>query len=74
MPYKALLYEDYRIKTVFGQSAEKIESGSVVLNSGQRVEFDKLLIATGSLPLSLPSGLSGNPNVFTFLKRRRHST
>jgi NAD(P)H-nitrite reductase large subunit len=70
MPYKSpSFYEDYRIKTVFGQSAEKIESGSVVLNSGQRVEFDKLLIATGSLPFIPPiSGLSGNPNVFTFLK------
>ena len=68
MPYKSpSFYEDYRIKKF--SKRRKIGSGSVVLNSGQRVEFDKLLIATGSLPFIPPiSGLSGNPNVFTFLK------
>lgn len=48
--------------------AEKIEDGTVILDTGESVPFDRLLVATGSSPFVPPiSGLDTVEKKFTFM-------
>lgn len=63
-------YEKNKVKTMLGERAVKIDvqSKTVVLESGKSVEYQKLLIATGSRPFIPPAeGLDGVKNKFTFM-------
>lgn len=64
-------YEKMDVQTMFGTRMTSINSKkkTVSLDNGKSVEYDKLLIATGSSPFVPPvSGLKDQNNVFTFLK------
>lgn len=64
-------YEKNNVKTLFGEKAVAIDSNKKVvkLAGGSSVQYDKLLIATGSSPFVPPTeGLKQQSNVFTFLK------
>ena len=62
-------YWKYRVNAVLGQEAVKIDAGQqfVLLQNGQGVPYDELLVATGSRPL-MPeiAGLETVRQVFTF--------
>lgn len=61
-------YDDNKVMTMLGQKAVKIEDGYVLLESGGRVAFDKLLVATGSKPFVPPmKGLDTVPDKYTFM-------
>lgn len=63
-------YEKNNCTTLLGKRVEKIDSAAktVVLDNGSTVEYDKLLVATGSSPFVPPvEGLGEAKNVFTFL-------
>lgn len=63
-------YEKYRINPILGKKVVKVnfESKEVFLETGERINYDKLLIATGGKPFvpNIP-GLD-KKNVFTFIK------
>ncbi len=64
-------YEKNNVDTIFGVKATAIDpkKKTVTLESGKSVEYDKLLLATGSSPFVPPiDGLGDQSNVFTFLK------
>ncbi len=64
-------YDKMGVDTKLGVSATGIdvESRKVLLESGEKVEYGKLLIATGGKPFIPPmEGLEDQKNVFTFLK------
>ena len=64
-------YEKNNVDTIFGIKATAIDSKkkTVTLEDGKSVEYDKLLVATGSSPFVPPvDGLGDQSNVFTFLK------
>ncbi|WP_290597817.1 MULTISPECIES: NAD(P)/FAD-dependent oxidoreductase [unclassified Archaeoglobus] len=64
-------YEKMNVDTKLGVKAVGIdvEAKKVLLESGESVEYDKLLIATGGKPFIPPmEGLAEQSNVFTFLK------
>ena len=62
-------YKDKNVQTLLGEKAVKINKKEVVLESGKKVPFDKLLIATGSSPFIPPmQGLENVKNQFTFMK------
>ncbi|MDF2954847.1 NAD(P)/FAD-dependent oxidoreductase [Candidatus Alkanophaga liquidiphilum] len=64
-------YQKMNVETHLGVKAVGIDINSreVLLEDGVRVGFGKLLIATGGKPFIPPiEGLSGQKNVFTFLK------
>lgn len=66
---KPSFYNDNNIDTILGHKAVKIDGKKVVLDNGDSVPFDKLLLATGSIPFIPPmNGIENKPNVFTFLK------
>ncbi len=66
---KPPFYTDNGIDTIFGHAAVKIADKHVVLDNGDKVSYDKLLLATGSVPfVPTISGIEGKDNVFTFLK------
>jgi NAD(P)H-nitrite reductase large subunit len=63
-------YRDNRCDVILGVKAVKILSvkKAVVLENNELVEYDRLLVATGSTPFVPPvPGLAGAPNSFTFL-------
>ena len=64
-------YDKNDVDTIFGIKATAIDSKkkTVTLEDGKSVEYDKLLVATGSSPFVPPvDGLGDQSNVFTFLK------
>lgn len=63
-------YEDNNVKLKLGETVTKIEvkSKQVVLESGEKVAYDKLLVATGSRPFVPPiEGLESVKNKFNFM-------
>jgi NAD(P)H-nitrite reductase large subunit len=63
-------YEKNTCTTLFGKKVEKIDltAKKVVLDDGNTVEYDKLLVATGSSPFVPPvDGLANAQNSFTFM-------
>lgn len=63
-------YVDNGCETIFGENVIKIEPDkkSVLLESGKSVEYDKLMVATGSRPFIPPmEGLENVKNKFTFM-------
>ncbi len=63
-------YEKNNCTAILGKKAEKIDTASkkVVLEDGSTVEYDKLLVATGSSPFVPPvEGMNEAKNAFTFL-------
>lgn len=63
-------YEKLNVETVFGKKATKIDEKAKKVYCGKEsYEYDKLLIATGSVPFVPPvEGAQGRDNVYTFLK------
>lgn len=64
-------YEKNNCTALLGKRAEKIDTAAkkVVLDDGSTVEYDKLLVATGSSPFVPPvEGMNDAKNAFTFLK------
>ncbi len=70
MQYRpADFYEKNRVTAMLGRTAKEIDPDekNVVLEDGGRIPYDKLLIATGSVPLVPPiEGLNGVERQFTF--------
>lgn len=71
MNYRApAFYEENSVELLLGERAEKIDPAKreVVLQSGKKIAYDKLLVATGSRPLVPPvSGLDGVKEKYTFM-------
>lgn len=62
-------YEKNQVTTLLGEKAVKITKKEVVLESGKKVPFDKLLVATGSSPFVPPmEGLNTVKKQFSFMK------
>ena len=64
-------YEKLNIEPILGKKAVKVDfkNKEVVLEDGDKVGYNKLLIATGGKPFIPPmEGLSNQENVFTFVK------
>jgi NAD(P)H-nitrite reductase large subunit len=69
MPYrKREFYKDNDVELILGTKAEKlvIEDKYVILSGGQKVPFDKLLLATGGTPIVPKVKGSNLDGVFTF--------
>lgn len=63
-------YEKNSCKTIFGVKAEKInrKAKTVSLSNGATIEYDKLLIGTGSSPFIPPiAGIKTAAKLFTFM-------
>ncbi|HEY5585104.1 MAG TPA: FAD-dependent oxidoreductase [Ruminiclostridium sp.] len=63
-------YDKNKCTTLLGKKVEKIDLAAkkVIIDDGSTVEYDKLLVATGSSPFVPPvEGLSNARSVFTFL-------
>lgn len=63
-------YQDQKCTAMLGRTVEKVEpeTKKVILENGETVPYDKLLIATGSSPLIPPmKGLETVKQQFTFL-------
>lgn len=63
-------YEENGVTLLAGKRAEKIdpESKTILLDDGQALSYDKLLVAAGSRPFVPPiKGLDGAENAFTFM-------
>ncbi len=61
-------YEKNNVMTMFGTRAVKIGDGYVTLENGGKVQYDKLLVATGSKPFVPPmAGLENVKDKFTFM-------
>lgn len=61
-------YEKNNVMTMFSTKAVAIGGGYVTLEGGGKVQYDKLLIATGSKPFVPPmAGLENVKNKFTFM-------
>lgn len=63
-------YEKYRVTPILGKSVVQVdfESKEVILENGERIAYDKLLIATGGKPF-IPNILGlDKKNIFTFIK------
>ncbi|MGI6005395.1 MAG: NAD(P)/FAD-dependent oxidoreductase [Christensenellales bacterium] len=63
-------YKDHFVTVLYGRTAEKIDSDEkkVHLENGETVDYDKLLVATGSRPFVPPiKGLDTVKNVHTFM-------
>ena len=63
-------YDKNKCTTLLGKKVEKIDLAAkkVIIDDGSTVEYDKLLVATGSSPFVPPvEGLSNSRSVFTFL-------
>ncbi len=61
-------YKDNNVKVLFSRRAQKIEKSSVTLDNGDKLAFDKLLVATGSKPFIPPmKGLDKVKEQYTFM-------
>lgn len=63
-------YKKNNVKLLLGKTAEKIdaESKEVILSGGEKIKYDKLLIATGSRPfVPQMNGLEKVKNAFHFM-------
>ncbi len=61
-------YEKNNVMTMFNTRAVKIGDGYVTLENGGKVQYDKLLVATGSKPFVPPmAGLESVKDKFTFM-------
>lgn len=63
-------YKDNNVTAILGKKAEKIdtENRKVILDDGKQVDYDKLLVATGSRPFIPPmQGLDTVEKKFTFM-------
>ena len=63
-------YKDNNVTAILGKKAEKIdtENSQVILDDGKQVDYDKLLVATGSRPFIPPmQGLDTVEKKFTFM-------
>ncbi|MCH5324029.1 MAG: NAD(P)/FAD-dependent oxidoreductase [Eubacterium sp.] len=61
-------YKDNNVEVLYSRRAEKIGKTSVTLDGGEKVKYDKLLVATGSKPFVPPmKGLDKVKNQFTFM-------
>ncbi len=63
-------YEKNNCTTLLGKKVEKIDAATkkLVLDDGNTVEYDKLMVATGSSPFVPPvEGLANAQNSFTFM-------
>lgn len=63
-------YEKYRVTPILGKSVVQVdfESKELILENGERIAYDKLLIATGGKPF-IPNILGlDKKNIFTFIK------
>ena len=61
-------YEKNNVMTMFGTRAVAIGGGYVTLANGGKVQYDKLLVATGSKPFVPPmAGLEDVKDKFTFM-------
>lgn len=64
-------YEKNSVKTILGVKAEKVDSSTktVLLENGESIPYDRLLIATGSRPFVPPmEGLDRVEKKFSFMK------
>ncbi len=63
-------YEDMKVNAVLGKKATKIDNKKKIVYCGEeKYPYDKLLLATGSVPFVPPvEGAEGRDNVYTFLK------
>ena len=72
MNYKGLdFYEKNNVTTLLGVTAVKIDSDkkTVLLEDGREIEYDKLLVATGSRPFVPPmAGLEKVKEKYSFMK------
>jgi NAD(P)H-nitrite reductase large subunit len=61
-------YEKNRIQTILGQKAEEVDIGehTVRLGKGRKIGWQKLLLATGGLPIVPRMEGAGHSGVFTF--------
>ena len=61
-------YADNNVTLMTSRTAEKLEKGAVVLDGGEKVPFDRLMISTGSRPFVPPmDGLDQVENKFSFM-------
>lgn len=65
-------YDDLSIDTTFGKGFEAInldpQAHEVKLANGEKIKYDKVLVATGSIPFNPPiAGLKGATNMSTFI-------
>lgn len=61
-------YEKNRIQTFFGKKAERLDlsGNAVTLDSGEVIRWQKLLLATGGIPIFPPMKGGDHEGVFTF--------
>jgi len=66
---KADFYEKLNVAALLGQKAVDIDTGKkeVLLSGGERIGYNKLLLATGGRPLIPPMEGLDKENIFTFL-------
>ncbi len=61
-------YKKNNVETKLGKRVTKINNSSVVLDDGEELQYDKLMVATGSKPFVPPmEGLDKVKNKFTFM-------
>ncbi len=61
-------YKDNNVKVLYSRRAQKIGKNSVTLDNGDKLAFDKLLVATGSKPFIPPmKGLDKVKEQYTFM-------
>lgn len=61
-------YKKNNVETKLGKRVTKINKSSVVLDDGEELQYDKLMVATGSKPFVPPmEGLDKVKNKFTFM-------
>jgi len=63
-------YQKNNVKTILGVKATSIDENkkTVILENGDLVKYDKLLIATGGKPFVPPIDGLGKKNIQTFIK------
>jgi NAD(P)H-nitrite reductase large subunit len=61
-------YEQSQVQTFFGKKVSKLEvkAHSIILDDGQKISFEKLLLATGGTPIVPPTKGGDKKGVFTF--------
>ncbi len=61
-------YKRYKVTTMLGRTVTGIEpqKNRVVLDNNQKIDFDRLMIGTGGVPIAPPIEGSEGPGMFTF--------